>query len=513
MKKKIALLLVALLVLSIPLTGAYAEGETVALTGLTVDGGALSPAFSPDTKDYSVTLPAGTESAKVTAQAAAGLIISFNGTADDGDGIIDIALATPETPVKVSVSDGTQTADYTLTIKVDKGNTTQLGALSFAQAPITPAFNPDVYGYSASVTYNTATANISFALVNPSSTCKVYLNGADQGDNRTLALAYGSNAITLDVKSKQGHAATYTVTFFRETPGSSGTMSDLEKKFVETAFRLMPERSPILLAYQEAHGIKINTYSTTINGVHLSGVPFSYHCNGHVTGYDSRWWKPTKDSKYPVWGLDCAEYVHWVYHNMGYEIPRSSTGVFFAGIAGVQRYTPPVKKTHWVIPTLADAKIGDIVYNSKKNTYESGHGSHSGIFMGTARKLGIADTLAKYMPNFPMDAYLVIDIGWADGKFYYNEMRGLRIRGRVGMCGVGIQYFPSVKGNDGKYIYASPYRNRKTRVMRWRDPVSGQTFEVSSSMERQGRPFQYKPSKKSPVQYLLNISRPILRND
>lgn len=386
-----------------------------------------------------------------------------------------------------------------------------LNALSITHTQLDPTFAPTIFRYNAAVTYDRTEVKVQFQPADAASEIEWTLNGTAQASD-TLKLAYGSNDIQVAVKSKQGQTTTYTITLHREKPADPETMSPLEKQFVETAMRLMPERNPFVLAYEEAHGVKIDSYSKTVNGVRISGVPFRYGGNGHITGYDDHWWTPSGDSQYPANGLDCAELMHWIYHNMGYEIPSDSSSEFFAGIAGVKRFTPGIEKNHWVIPTLAEAKIGDIVYNSKESTYVSGKGSHVGMFLGTARKLGIERTLAKYMPEFPMDAYLYVDIGWADEAFYLDELHNIGIKGNR-IFGSGIQYFPSVKGNDGKYIYESPYRNKNTRVISWKDKVSGATFSVTSAMEQEGRPFQYKPDKDSTVQYLLNISRPIIRND
>ncbi len=387
----------------------------------------------------------------------------------------------------------------------------QLQALSITHTQLNPKFTPDTYAYNAAVTYDRAEVKIDFQPAVAQTVTQVTFNGKEL-ESKTILLDYGDNDIRIDIQNGQGQSQTYSVVLHRETPADPGKMSPLEKQFVETALRLLPERNPFVLAYEEAYGVNIDSYSKTVNGKRVSGVPFRYGGNGDITGYDDNWWTASGDSKYPANGMDCAEYMHWIYYNMGYKIPGDSSSIFFAGIAGVRRYTPGIGKTHWVIPTLSATKIGDIVYNSEESTYVSGKGSHVGMFLGTARKLGITKTLAKYFPGFPMDAYLYIDTGWADESFYLHELHSIGIKGNR-IFGTGVQYFPSVKGNDGKYIYKSPYRNEKTRILRWKDSVSGMTFEVTSAMEQEGRPFQHRPDMAENVRYLLNISRPIIRND
>lgn len=169
-------------------------------------------------------------------------------------------------------------------------------------------------------------------------------------------------------------------------------------------------------------------------------------------------------------------------------------------------------RAHKVITSLENARIGDIAYNSQDYSYTSGHGNHTAMFLGTARKLGIEDTIRKYYRDFPIDAYLMIDVGWADGTYYHNMIKKVGTKGRSDLGGVGIQFFTSIKSNNGKYIYSSPYRSKK-KSYAWKDGQTGQTFSIAANLERNKRPMQYKPSKKSAVQYVMNLSRPIRRND
>ena len=148
-----------------------------------------------------------------------------------------------------------------------------------------------------------------------------------------------------------------------------------------------------------------------------------------------------------------------------------------------------------MITSLKDAKIGDIAYNSKDFTYRSGHGCHTAMFIGTARQLGIEDTIRKYYRDFPVDAYLLIDIGWADGSYYHSMLKKAGIKGRIDLGGVGIQFFTSIKGNNGKYIYKSPYLSKK-KSFSWKDSKTGYTFSIAANLERNRRLMQYKPSSK-----------------
>jgi hypothetical protein len=514
MKKTATMILTILLVLTLAIPAAQAEDPTPPpvprLTGLSVAGAELIPVFDAGTQGYKVFVPYDAAEASVSTTAEAGFTVTINGTAAASAAI---ALNHASTPADITVSNGTPEQDFTYHLDIIQENPSALLLSSLTtNMGIWPAFDPGNVSYGLNVPYHIGAVTLGLSAADPASSCIIAVNGTAQGMNTAAALQYGNNSITIQINSAYGHQNTYTLNVYREQPNDPGSMSALEAKFVETFMRLLPERHPFVLAYEEAHGVSIDHYVKEVNGIRVSGVAFSSVGTGHVSGPDPRWWNKSGTYKYPVWGLDCAEFVHWVYHNAGYEVGTSSTELFFGGITGVQRYTPRINRTHWVIPTLQEAKIGDVVYNSKYLTYRAGHGSHSMMFIGTARELGIADVIQKYMPGFPVDAYLVADCGWSDGAYYKKMYRSLRIRGRTSTCGVGVQFFTSIKNNDGTYMYVSPYRNKKTRAFYWTDPATKYTFCVHASMEKQGRPFQHKAGKDK-VQYLLNISRPILRND
>lgn len=282
-------------------------------------------------------------------------------------------------------------------------------------------------------------------------------------------------------------------------------MTKLERKIVEQGFRLLPYDHPFVLAYEKTYHVEIDSYVAEVNGVKVSGVPFEFGGNGEYSDFADRWWTRTGVGQYPVGGLDCTEYIVWIFRQLGYTVPDSSTGLFFAGKEGVLRKLPGIRE-HLVIPSFEEAMIGDVAYNSENYSYRSGHGSHTQMFLGTANKLGIAEALLKMYPDFPCDAYLVLDCGWSDGGYYYDLMKKLHVRNaRKGMAGVGVQFFTSIK-EGSEYLYKSPQK-----VYKWENPQTGHIFRIESRLEANGRLVQYKP--KSKVEHPINLSRPIDRKD
>lgn len=287
--------------------------------------------------------------------------------------------------------------------------------------------------------------------------------------------------------------------------GYRSSMTKFERRLVETGMRLMPYDHPFVLAYEKAHGIDIKNYVAEVKGVTVSGVPFDFGGNGEITGFRDDWWQGTGVARYPVRGLDCAEYIHWIYRQLGYTVPDSSTGLFFGGVEGVTRNIRGIRE-HKVIPSFSEAMIGDIAYNSENQSYRSGHGSHVQMFIGTARQLGMAKEIREYWPDFPVDAYLVLDCGWADGEYYYDIMKKLRVRNaRSSLAGVGVQFFTSIRSGD-QVLYACPSKEYK-----WTNPETGNTFRINSRLEAQRRYLQYRRNSK--IEYIMNLSRPLHRPD
>lgn len=288
-------------------------------------------------------------------------------------------------------------------------------------------------------------------------------------------------------------------------PRRARGITAFERKIIEQGFRLLPYDHPFVIAYENTYRVDIPSFTTEINGVELSGVPFEFGGKGSFSGFSDRWWAKTGVRQYPVNGLDCSGFIEWVYYQLGYAIPSTSTSIFFSGKSGVARSLPGIRE-HLVIPSFDEAMIGDVAYNSEGYSYRSGHGSHVQLYIGTADILGISTELKRMYPDFPCDAQLVLECGWSDGSYYYEYMRKIKTSGaRSSLAGVGVQFFTSVR-QGSEYIYKCP-----SKVYAWSNPATGNTFKIESRLEAQRRPLQYRPNYIT--EYTMNLSRPIIRPD
>jgi ABC-type Fe3+-hydroxamate transport system substrate-binding protein len=96
--------------------GADDAGAPV-LTSLGVNIGALSPEFAPSTAGYVVAVDSNVTTIAVTATAGPGTTIAVNGTTvSSGASSGPILLAQGDTPITVTVSNGTSIRTYTLLV-------------------------------------------------------------------------------------------------------------------------------------------------------------------------------------------------------------------------------------------------------------------------------------------------------------------------------------------------------------------------------------------------------------
>lgn len=175
------------------------------LKSLGVTGHTLTPSFSPNTINYSVTVPAGTASVVVTG--------ATNDSKARATGLGNYTLRsdTLSIPVKVTAEDGTTIKTYTIEVTREaaaKSNDANLKGLSVTGYTISPSFNKDTTSYNLTVPNGTSSLNVS-ALKNDEK-AKVEITGADN-------LKVGSNSVKIKVTAEDGTTTkTYTINVTRE---------------------------------------------------------------------------------------------------------------------------------------------------------------------------------------------------------------------------------------------------------------------------------------------------------
>ena len=237
-----------------------ARSSDAALSALSLSAGTLSPAFSAATTSYTASV--GNDVSEVTVTA----------TENDDNASVAQSPANPvalrvganRITVTVTAEDGT-TGAYTVTVTRDApgvSSNADLGALSLSEGTLSPAFDPAMLAYTASVgndvdevtvtaTPNHGSANVAQFPVNP------------------VDLVEGANPITLTVTAEDATTTkTYTVTVTRDAPGTSSDANLGALSLSEGT--LSPTFSAATTSYTASVGNDVSSVTVTATASHSS---------------------------------------------------------------------------------------------------------------------------------------------------------------------------------------------------------------------------------------------------
>ncbi|MBI1194477.1 MAG: hypothetical protein GC138_01340 [Gammaproteobacteria bacterium] len=216
-------------------TGTYRltveRGTTDAnLSGLTLNAGALSPAFSASQTSYAVAVNWAVTTLQVTATAASDLAtLTVDGTSTpSGVGSAPIALAVGVNTVDIVVTagDGATAKTYSLTITRDAVDVS-LSALVLSSGALSPTFSPTQSSYTATVSSAVTSLQVTATVANSASTLTI--NGvptASGAASAAIGLAVGTNHISIVVTASDGITTqTYNVVVTR--PSNDATLTAL----------------------------------------------------------------------------------------------------------------------------------------------------------------------------------------------------------------------------------------------------------------------------------------------
>ncbi len=264
------------------------------LGGLVLSAGALSPAFSPETTAYSLTVPNATATTTVTAVVQVPTsTLTINGasaTSGAAFGPLNLNVGNNLVTIDVRANDGVTRKTYTVTITraaPPLSNNANLAGLTLSVGALTPAFNPATQSYSLSVPNTTTATTVTATVQGPGATITV--NGTSVGSgvpSGAIGLNVGANSIIVLVRAQDGVTTKpYTVTVTRAAPAPSNN-ANLSGIVVSAGGTLRPTFNPNTTSYDiNPPGTPLTTFITatvqgpgatlTINGAAAtSGVPF-----------------------------------------------------------------------------------------------------------------------------------------------------------------------------------------------------------------------------------------------
>ena len=191
-------------------TPALTAGGT--LSTLTLSGVALTPAFTPATRDYTASVGSSVAEVTVTATPTRGTAAITPGDASTEAGHqVDLPVGT--TTIRVTVTDGSASGVYTIRVTraaSPPGTDTTLRALVLSHGTLTPSFDPAIRDYRTTVDSSvsqmtvTATANKSGAGV------AITPADANTAAGHQVDLGVGTTAITVTVTDGSATGA-YTI--------------------------------------------------------------------------------------------------------------------------------------------------------------------------------------------------------------------------------------------------------------------------------------------------------------
>ncbi len=219
-------------------TGAYApDGGTyvpdslisdiassdASLSDIEISLGVLDPAFHPDSMDYMLSIPVGSDSVVITAKAND----SINAVVV-GDGIFKVFPVI--TDITVTAEDG-MTAVYTVMIQ-ESGTDATLSDLVSTVGVLNPAFDPMVTTYELRVPGSTSSLTLTATTNDP--------NAAAAGDGEITTIP---GTVVITVTAQFGNTQDYTVNI--TLMSSDATLSELSS----TVGTLVPDFDPGVLSY------------------------------------------------------------------------------------------------------------------------------------------------------------------------------------------------------------------------------------------------------------------------
>ena len=239
-----------------------ARSGDAALKALSLSAGTLSPAFNAATTSYTASVANTVSEVTVTATANDDNASVAQSPANP----VALRVGTNRITVTVTAEDGT-TGNYTVRVTRDApgvSSNADLGALSLSEGALSPAFDPAMLTYTASVGNDVDEVTVT-ASPNHGSAKVV------QSPVNPVTLVEGANPITLTVTAEDATTTkTYTVTVTRDAPGTSsdanlGTLS-LSAGTLDPAFDMATT------SYTASVGNDVSSVTVTATASHSSAT-------------------------------------------------------------------------------------------------------------------------------------------------------------------------------------------------------------------------------------------------
>ncbi|MBI0580466.1 cadherin-like beta sandwich domain-containing protein [Neobacillus cucumis] len=184
------------------------------LSGLEIEGVPLDQTFSPNQKEYSVTVENEIQEITLVVESEnPQASITVNGKPLNGGLFL---LQTGTNLFDITVKDGSHPENtYTLTVTRKKNNNNLLKNIKLSQGELSPDFSPSKLDYNVKVGNDVKTLTITPETLKESSSILIN-NKPFKGDENTLSLPVRKTTITILVTAENGDKKTYSLHVTRE---------------------------------------------------------------------------------------------------------------------------------------------------------------------------------------------------------------------------------------------------------------------------------------------------------
>ena len=202
------------------------------LQGLVPSAGTLAPAFDTNVFDYTVNVPTTQETIAFTPTSVdnASTILVGKNTVKSGkkSGEIKLSEGTNKIPIKVTTKEGVFQTYTVNVVKAEKFRSANLSALTLSSGTLNPAFNKEIYDYTAIVENTVSSITVTATAEDPASTIRIndkkIPSGAASG---YINLNEGGNLISVTVTDTNGITNTYTINITRRYSKENVNLSSL----------------------------------------------------------------------------------------------------------------------------------------------------------------------------------------------------------------------------------------------------------------------------------------------
>lgn len=217
---------------SIRINRAAAPFVDVALRGLDVSEGTLTPVFSGATTFYSVSVPYATDRITVTPGAvAAGNSVVVRNSANVVGNEIRLYPGVNSATVTVTAPGGIKSEQYTLHITRGAAPTdnVDLADIGLSAGTLSPAFDANTLNYSATVPYAVRNMQITPTAAKAGHTVTVNNVPVAAGQSATVPISFSPNGsgFGISVTAANGATKTYAVTIKRAQPSANSDITAL----------------------------------------------------------------------------------------------------------------------------------------------------------------------------------------------------------------------------------------------------------------------------------------------